>query len=273
VDTVPDFTKTPIPLVMTGYVGTLTVSIVPLVGYLGWVKVKKWGLFGRSDNPNALSERLFARYREQGIIDYLPTDEKEVRKSQLLLRPIMVDLALAFVVVSLVSAAYMIAGADRLGPLRDIPTDVDLLKKQAIIFSGIADWLKPLYQISVAFALFGTVYSAFEAATRMLYETTKTIRFEVGRIPYNRFMLYFLVYVLALGVPLSLFMYHGLSVLLVLSLTLLFIGVIGVVIYGIGVIIISQRVLPPAYRLHPVMLAAAIIGVMLLLVPLLHVLF
>ena len=211
---------------------------------------------------------LFARYQKQGAITYLPTDGREVRKSRLLLRPFIVDLVLAFVMVSLVSAAYMIAGADRLGPLQDIPTDVDLLKKQAVIFSGIAGWLRPLYQVSVTFALFGTVYSAFEAAARMLYETTKSIRGGVRRIPYTRFMLYFLIYVLVLSIPLTLLMYYGLSVLLVLSITLLFIGVIGVVIYGLGVIFISQRVLPPAYHLHPIMLSAAIIGVLLLLLPL-----
>ncbi|MDD3492748.1 MAG: Nramp family divalent metal transporter [Candidatus Thermoplasmatota archaeon] len=268
VDTVPDFTKTPIPLSMMGYLGTLTISIVPLVGYLGWVKVKKWGIFRGSEDPAALSQRLFSRYKEKGAIDYLPEDRQQLRMSRLHLRPLMVDLAIAFLIVSLVSAAYMIAGADRLG--RDIPTDVELIKRQAVIFSDMASWLKPLYQVSVAFALFGTVYSAFEAATRMLYETTRTIRPTAGRLSYKRFMLYFLVYVLSLGIPLALLMASGLSVLLVLSITLLFIGVIGVIIYGVGAVYITQRVLPAAYRLHPLSLAAAVVGVLLLCIPLLY---
>lgn len=265
VDTIPDFAKTPIPLTMLGYLGTLTISIVPLVGYLGWVKVKRWGIFRGSTDPNGLSERLFSRYRQQGAIDYLPDDQHEVKKSQLLLRPLVVDLAVAFVIVSLVSAAYMIAGADRLG--QDIPTDVELIKRQAVIFSDMAIWLKPLYQISVAFALFGTVYSAFEAAARMLYETGKTIRAGIGRLPYKRFMLYFMIYVLVLGIPLALLMYVGLSVLLVLSLTLLFIGVVGVLIYGVSALYMTQTVLPPPYRLTKVGvgLAAACVG--LLVVP------
>jgi len=270
VATVPDFTKTPIPLTMMGYLGTLTISIVPLVSYLGWIKVKKWGIFRGSDNPGALSNHLFSRYKETGSINYLPDNKQEVHTARLLLRPIMVDLAVAFVIVSLVSAAYMIAGADRLGPLHDIPTDVDLLKKQAVIFSEVANWLEPFYQISIAFALFGTVYSAFEAATRMLYETTKTVRTGINRLPYHRFMLYFLIYVLALGIPLALLMNYGLPVLLVLSITLLFIGVIGVAIYGIGAIYANQCVLPPAYHLHPLVLAAAIISMALLFTPLLY---
>ncbi|MGC9307626.1 MAG: Nramp family divalent metal transporter [Thermoplasmatota archaeon] len=265
VDTVPDFTKTPIPLSMLGYLGTLTISIVPLVGYLGWIKVKGWGIFRGSSNPDGLSERLFSRYRQQGSIDYLPDDSEEVHKSRLLLRPLMVDLAVAFVIVSLVSAAYMIAGAERLG--RDIPTDVELIKRQAVIFSDMASWLKPLYQVSVAFALFGTVYSAFEAASRMLFETGKTVRTGIARMPYKRFMLYFLIYVLALGIPLALLMYGGLSVLLVLSITLLFIGVVGVLIYGVSALVLTQTVLPPAYRLSWIGATLAALCIALLVVP------
>lgn len=265
VDAVPDFTKTPIPLAMLGYLGTLTISIVPLVGYLGWIKVKGWGIFRGSPDPDGLSERLFSRYLEDDSIDYLPDDRGEVHKSRLLLRPLMVDLAVAFVIVSLVSAAYMIAGADRLG--RDIPTDVELIKRQAVIFSDMASWLKPLYQISVAFALFGTVYSAFEAAARMLYETGKTIRAGIGRLPYKRFMLYFMIYVLVLGIPLALLMYRGLSVLLVLSITLLFIGVVGVVIYGAGAIYLTQTVLPRHYQLGSLSMGIAVFCLELLLLP------
>ncbi len=265
VDTVPDFTKTPIPLSMLGYLGTLTISIVPLVGYLGWIKVKRWGIFRGSADPDGLSERLFARYRWDGTIDYLPDDSEEVNKSRLLLRPLMVDLIVAFAIVSLVSAAYMIAGADRLG--RSIPTDVDLLKRQAVIFSDMAAWLEPLYQLSVAFALFGTVYSAFEAASRMLFEAGKTVRAGIGKLPYKRFMLYFLIYVLALGIPLALLMYGGLSVLLVLSITLLFIGVISVVIYGAGAIYLSQTVLPRRYQLGALGMGLAVFCLELLLLP------
>ncbi|MFO8133528.1 MAG: Nramp family divalent metal transporter [Thermoplasmatota archaeon] len=267
VDTVPDFSKTPIPLSMLGYLGTLTISIVPLVGYLGWIKVKRWGIFRGSPDPDGLSERLFSRYLEDDGIEYLPDDADEVRTSRLLLRPLMVDLAVAFVIVSLVSAAYMIAGADLLRPLEKIPTDVNLLKEQAVIFSNMATWLKPLYQVSVAFALFGTVYSAFEAASRMLYETGKTVRAGIGKLPYKRFMLYFLIYVLALGIPLALLMYTGLSVLLVLSLTLLFIGVVGVVVYGVAALVMTQTVLPPAYRLTRAGAVAAAACIALLVLP------
>lgn len=267
VDGITDFSKTPIPLSMLGYLGTLTISIVPLVGYLGWVKVKKWGIFRGSADPDGLSERLFARYRRQGSMGYLPRERREIKKSRLLLKPLAVDLAIAFVIVSLVSAAYMIAGAQLLGPLQKIPTDVNLLKEQAIIFSNMAPWLKPLYQVSVAFALFGTVYSAFEAASRMLFEVGKTVRVSIGKLPYKRFMLYFLIYVLALGIPLAVLMYAGLSVLLVLSITLLFIGVVSVVIYGAGVIYLSQTVLPRAYRLGSFGMGLAVFCLELLLLP------
>jgi Mn2+/Fe2+ NRAMP family transporter len=229
----PSVTKTPIPLIMLGYLGTLTITIITLK------------------------------------ITYLPNNAEEVKKSRILLKPIVIDLALAFVIVSIVSASYMIAGSSLLGSRHVLPSDAKLVQSQLIIFTYMADWLKPLFQVSVVFALFGTVYAGFEAASRMLYETSKNISMRVGDIQYKRFMGYLLLYILVIGVPLSILIYRGVSVILMLSITLLFIGVIGVIIYGIGVIYMSQRVLPEEYRLGKIGLAASILSVVLMSIPLL----
>ena len=271
VDQVEGFSKTPIPLLMLGYLGTLTFTLITLIGYLGWIKVKKWGIFKDQENPNNLSEKLFDSFKKYGKITYLPDDEKEIKKSKILLKPLLIDLAIAFIIVVIVSSAYMIAGKYLLGPQAIgnplLPSDVDLIKTQGIIFSHMASWLEPLFKISVFFALFGTVYAGFEAATRMLFETGKTINIKIKNIKYKRFMLYLLIYILAIGIPLSYLMYLGLSVLLMLSLTLLFIGVIGVIIYGIGAIYLSQKVLPKKYKLGKINLILSIIAIILLMIP------
>ena len=271
VDQVEGFSKTPIPLVMLGFLGTLTFTLITLIGYMGWIKVKKWGIFKDRDDPNIFSEKLFKLFKKNGKITYLPNDEKEFRKSKILLKPLIIDLSMAFIIVSIVSASYMIAGRYLLGPQIDgaplLPSDVDLITTQGVIFSRMASWLEPLFKISVFFALFGTVYAGFEAATRMLYETGKTINIKIKNIEYKRFMLYLLIYILVLGVPLSYLMYLGLSVLLMLSLTLLFIGVVGVIIYGVGAIYLSQKVLPKKYKLGKLNLFIAIIAIILLLIP------
>jgi len=249
VDQVEGFSKTPIPLVMLGFLGTLNFTLITLIGYLGWIKVKKWGIFKDQEDPNNFSEKLFNSFKKNGKITYLPDDEKEIKKSRILLKPLLIDLSIAFIIVSIVSSAYMIAGKYLLGPQEILPSDVDLIKTQGIIFSNMASWLEPLFKISVFFALFGTVYAGFEAATRMLFETGKTINIKIKNIQYKRFMLYLLIYILVISVPLAYLMYLGLSVLLMLSITLLFIGVFGVIIYGIGAIYLSQKVLPKKYKL------------------------
>ena len=257
----------PIPLLILGYVGTLTITIVTLVGYAGWVKVKGWGIFKDQKDPENLSRRLFSLFKKAGKVEYLPKDKKEIRKAKLLTKPILIDLSLAFIFVSIASAAYMIAGYYLLGPRHELPTDIDLLKKQAIIFSNIASWLKPLYQISVFFALFGTIYGGFEAASRMLYETSKNLIRKVSLLDYPKFMQYFLIYILALGLPLAILMRFGLSVIVMLSITLLFIGVIGVIIYGVGTIYVIQTTLPKEYKLNKFTLSLGVIAIILLLVP------
>jgi hypothetical protein len=71
-----------------------------------------------------------------------------------------------------------------------------------------------------------------------------------------------------LGIPIPIAMYLGIfSVLLLLSLTLMFLGVFGVIIYGSGAIYLSQKVLPEEYKLSTLGVLIAIIGVILLLIP------
>lgn len=259
----------PIPLVMLGYLGTLSISLIPLVGYLGWIKVKRWGVFKDKENPDEFSKKLFNLFKKAGEIKYLPDESKEIKKSRLLLKPILIDLGTAFILVSLISASYMIAGSAILGK-ENIPTEKELLTNQVEIFSSLkegAEWLKPLYQISLFFALFGTIYAGFEAVSRMFYEISKNISEKIGKMDYKKFIVIFTLYIIATGIPLSIWIFMGKSVILVLSITLLFIGVVGVIIYGIGSIYITQKILPEKYRLKKIPLILAITGVILLIIP------
>jgi hypothetical protein len=263
----PSVTKTPIPLVMLGYLGTLSFTMLTLISYLGWIKVKKWGIFKDRNNSNNFSQQCFDQFSRTGKINYLPKDEIELKKSKILLKPIQIDLTIAFIAVSVVSAAYMIAGSYLLGSAKVLPEDAKLIQNQVLIFTYMANWLKPIFQISVIFALFGTVYGGFEAASRMLYETGKSVSKRIKNVEYNRFMIYMLIFLLSTGVPIAFLMSIGLSVILMLSLTLMFVGVIGVIIYGIGAIYLSQKVLPHYYKLGKILLIFSVLAVILMMIP------
>ena len=267
----PNEATTPIPLIMLGYLGTLAITLVTIPGYLAWIKLKRWGIFKDKKDPDAFSKDMFEIFKKSGSVDYLPKGNIERKKSHVLLTPVIVDLSIAFILVSIISAAYMIAGAYLLGPQVDgsyrFPTNINLLKDQTVIFSNMASWLKPLYQISVVFALFGTVYAGFEAVSRMIYETARGMSKKIGALPYKKFMSYLLLYILFTGIPLAIAGYYGISILLMLSLTLLFTGVIGVIVYGIGVVYLSQVILPKGYRLNRAGLIISILALILMLVP------
>ncbi|OYT29339.1 hypothetical protein B6U98_02625 [Thermoplasmatales archaeon ex4572_165] len=273
VSQVEGFSPTPIPLLMLGFLGTLTFTLITLVGYLGWIKQKKWGIFRNETNSQEYSSKLFSSFKKHGKITYLPNDPSEIKKSKMLLTPLKIDLVFAFIIVAIVSASYIIAGNYLLGPQTDgsvlLPSDTELIRTQGEIFKSIASWLLPLFKLGVFFALFGTIYAGLEAGTRMLYELFQTLDKRVKTFEYKRFMLYTILYIMVLGIPLSILMYKGLSVLLMLSITLMFIGVFGVIIYGISAIYMSQKVLPKQYRLSPLNLLIAIVGVILLCIPLL----
>lgn len=268
----PNSAKTPVKLLMLGLMGTLAVSIIPLVGYMGWLKVKNWGIFRGQDDPDQFSHQLFQRYRAAQTIDYLPTDESNMEKARYFGKPLAVDLGVAFFLVALVSVCYMTAGKFLLGPQPDgtyrFPTNVNLLKEQAVIFSHIGRMLVPLYKVSIIFALFGTIYAGFEAVARMLFETTREMNATIRHMNYNRFLIYLMVYILCTGVPLAILIYNGFSVLMMLSITLLFIGVVGVIIYGIGILIINQRILPPPYRLKTGGFIIVLLGILGMSLPL-----
>jgi len=263
-------TRTSIPLYMLAYLGTLTITLITTIGYLGWIKIKRWGVFKGKKDPDVFSKKCFNAFKKDGKISYLSEEKEETKKSQLLLRPVLVDLSLAFIVVSVISAAYMIAGAILMGPNHKLPNDTSLVQNQLVIFTYLADWLKPIFQVGVFFALFGTVYAGFEAATRMLYETSKTLSKKVENVEYKRFMLYILVFILLTSIPLAIKMYvdPGFSVLLLLSITLMFIGVIGVIIYGVGVVFLSQTVLPREYKLGKIGLIIGVTGIVFMCIPL-----
>jgi hypothetical protein len=150
-----------------------------------------------------------------------------------------------------------------------LPSDSKLIETQGEIFSNIASWLLPLFKLGVFFALFGTIYAGLEAATRMLYEILHSLDKRIKKIEYKRFMIYTIFYIMVLGIPLSILMFKGLSVLLMLSLTLMFIGVFGVIIYGLCAIYLSQKVLPKQYQLSSLNLLISIVGIILLCIPLL----
>jgi len=261
---------TPVPLIMLGYMGTLTITIITFVGYSGWLKVKRWGIFKGKEDPEKFSRSVFELFEREGKINYLPDDKNEIKKARLLLKPSLVDLSIAFVVVAVVSSAYMLAGTYLLGPKHVLPSDVNLIKEQAVIFSSIAEWLVPLYKISVFFALFGTIYAGFEAASRMLYETMGAVVPKIRNVQYKKFMVILSAYLLGVGIPLAL---SGISIILMLSITLLFIGVVGVIIYGTGAVYFSQKILPPEYKMGKVGTTIAILSILFLAFPLLLLLF
>jgi len=264
----PSVTTTSIPLYMLGYLGTLTFTIITLIGYLGWIKVKKWGIFGHQDDPLAFSQQCFDSFQKHGKITYLPENREEKKKAKQLLVPLKVDLTIAFIIMALVSSAYMIAGTLLLGPEQLLPRDAKLIQDQVIIFDHMAEWLKPLFQISVFFALFGTVYAGFEAASRMLYETGRNLIKPLRKMSYKKFTVLIFIYLLTTGGLLSIVMSMGVSVLLLLSITLMFLGVIGVIIYGTGALILTQKALPQAYRLGPIRVLLVIGGIVCLAIPL-----
>jgi hypothetical protein len=101
----------------------------------------------------------------------------------------------------------------------------------------------------------------------MVYDTGYEISATIQQLPYKKFMGYLLVYILITGIPLAVAGYYGVSIILMLSLTLLFTGVIGVIIFGIGTIYFTQKILPEEYKLGILGVTSIIIALVLMSIP------
>ena len=136
---------------MLGFLGTLTFTLITLVGYLGWIKQKKWGIFRNETDSQEYSSKLFSSFKKHGKITYLPSDPSEIKKSKMLLTPLKIDLVFAFIIVAIVSASYIIAGNSLLGLQADgsvlLPSDTELITTQGEIFKSISYWLLPLFKL------------------------------------------------------------------------------------------------------------------------------
>jgi hypothetical protein len=240
-----------------GYVGG---SVMCYVAYANWVSIHRWGLCGHDDIAT-----IRRRAAAGSPADYLPNDPRQVRRLNRLLAPLRWDVALGALVLFIVSASFMSAGAAVLYPRLasgQMPTLFEgwnLLTEQGSIWANIHPALVWVYYVCVLAALWGTLQAYPEIYTRVTHEFLSAI-WGQGSVSYGRLKWVICTYVFLAAVILSWINVDFATLTAVVS----FLATnAGVAVAMLAALYLNHQ-LPPPYRTRWWMFGAGIVSAVIL---------
>jgi len=157
-----------------GYVGG---SVLGYVVYANWISLHGWGL---TSHPQI--DEIRRRAAKGRPADYLPDDPAQIARIRRSVRPLKWDVGCGAIVLWVVSASFMMAGAAVLYPLLQAGkldaafAGWSLLTDQAHIWSNIHPSLTWVYYLCVLIALWGTLQAFPEVYSRVIVDFGRSIR-------------------------------------------------------------------------------------------------
>jgi hypothetical protein len=130
----------------------------------------------------------------------LSEDPVNVKLGLQWLKAPMIDTIVSFTSVLLFTAAFLILGATLLHPREIVPAGLDLYNQQVIFLTQLhpgelaKTFLSWLYKGGVFFAIFGTVYGAYELFVRTSHECVRTLSPKLRELPLKKIRIWILTY-------------------------------------------------------------------------------
>jgi Mn2+/Fe2+ NRAMP family transporter len=243
-----------------GYVGG---SVMCYIAYANWVCKHRWGL-----NSHREIDAIRARAAAGSPGDYLPNDRQAAARLRRLASPLRWDVALGAIVLFIVSASFMLAGAAVLYPrlesreLVGVFEGWSLLTDQAQIWQSIHPALVWVYYVCVLAALWGTLQAYPEIYARVTQEFVSAIWPRTASISYPRFQSCICAYVFAVAVPL---VWINVTFATLTAIVSFLATTAGVALAMLAALYLNFQ-LPALYRTRWWMLAAGVITAVILLV-------
>ena len=134
------------------YVAVIGGGTEDYLAYAAFLREKRWG---RSHLPPVAGSQL----REVAA--------RGDHTGRIWIRAALIDTVTSFVCVVLIAVAFTLMGALILQPQRLVPDGLELVSHQAAFLTGLAAWLKPLYDLAIFLAFFGILLGGPEMAYRL----------------------------------------------------------------------------------------------------------
>jgi hypothetical protein len=240
-----------------GYVGG---TVMCYIAYANWVGIHGWGLCGHRD-IGSIRQRAAAGLPG----DYLPNDAGSVARLHRLMAPLRWDVSLGALVLLVVSAAFMLAGAAVLYPMlqsgeaKSAFEGWSLLTEQGTIWANIHPWLVWVYYVCVLAALWGTLQAYPQIYARVTHEFLSAIWPNL-RLSYGRLMLGICLYVFAATTWL---VWSDVNFAMLTAVVSFLATNAGVAVAMLAALYLNFQ-LPPMYRTRWWMLAAGIVSAVIL---------
>lgn len=242
-----------------GYVGG---SVLGYIVYANWISLHGWGLTG---HPHIDEIRQRAAAGVPG--DYLPTEPTHVERILRSLLPLKWDVGCGAVVLWIVSASFMMAGAAVLypllasGQLSEAFSDWSLLTDQAQVWRNIHPALVWVYYVCVLIALWGTLQAFPEIYSRVIHDFSQAI-WPDSHWTYRRVHLVVIIYVFAAAM---LVVWSDLKFDTITHIVAFLTTNLAVAISMLAALYLNFQ-LPPPYRTRWWMLLGGILSAVILLV-------
>jgi hypothetical protein len=186
----PKIAGKPVWIEVISYVGIIGAGLPAYIGYLGFLRDKKWAFFQK--------ERI-CDHRTDGVFREIDMSAENVNRGRSWLLPVRIDVGLSFLCVFVFSAAFMVLGADLLHPRQLIPDKMNLVNYQAVFLTELHPSLLYLYQIGIFSAIGGTVFATFDVWTKTIYESLLPIVKQPAELEYGRVKKYVMTWSVIVG--------------------------------------------------------------------------
>jgi Mn2+/Fe2+ NRAMP family transporter len=224
-----DFRGRGVFLEMAVLLGAVGGGVQDYVGYVGFLREKRWGAAGEIEgSPSRLSR-----------------DPSVVKRGLSWLRAPALDTVLSFGSVLLITGCFMILGAAVLHPRGLVPTDADLYSRQSQFLGLIHPSLIAVYKAGVFFAILGAIYGAFPLYARTTYETAAAV-WPARAWEFRRLRTWVILYSAAGGILLIL---TGYKTVVIARVVAPFAGVLGCGLWCLAMVWVERTQLPPDYRM------------------------
>jgi Mn2+/Fe2+ NRAMP family transporter len=151
------------------------------IGYVGFLREKKWGAIGRLESPSEYATKTPAMPLP------IDADAENTRRGLRWLLPAKIDTGVGFFAVLLFTICFVLLGARFLHTQELAPAGRELFNHQAQFLTELHPALLYLYQLGIFMAFFGTIYGAYEVYARTAFECLIPVNQRIREMPFGRF--------------------------------------------------------------------------------------
>jgi len=247
----PDVASRKLWIEIVTYIGAVGGGTYDYIGYLGMLREKKWGIIGLRSIKNSINKT----YNSTKEMVSLSEDEKDLKLGLRWLKAPKIDIFFSFGSILIFTLLFVICGASILHKQQLIPDGINLIRLQAQFLRNIHHYLLYLYQLSIFFVFFGTIYGAYEVYTRTFFESARAVFQKTGNL--RKVKSYLFLYLTISGLIL---LWTGWDPISIVTPGAIIGGVFSCGLWCFAMIWSDKKFLPKPYRMGKILIVLTIIS-------------